>query len=93
MDFATLQELMERTYGERDRERGVTAAVAWLVEEVGELAQSIRKGSHEQRLHEFADVLAWTASLANQTGVDLTEAIQRYAGGCPVCAGIPCGCD
>lgn len=69
---------MEEVYGERDRERGVAVSVAWLAEEIGELAQAIRKGSHEQRLHEFGDVLAWTASLANQVGVDLEEAIQRY---------------
>jgi len=87
-----LQELMERTYGERDRAAGVAAAVAWLAEEFGELAQSIRKGTHEQRVHEFADVLAWVASLANQTGVDLNEALGRYASGCPACGSIPCGC-
>ena len=78
MDFKQFQNLMEEVYGERDRERGVAVSVAWLAEEIGELAQAIRKGSHEQRLHEFGDVLAWTASLANQVGVDLEEAIQRY---------------
>tara|TARA_B100000929_G_scaffold288167_1_gene276126 strand:- start:241 stop:522 length:282 start_codon:yes stop_codon:yes gene_type:complete len=78
MDFKKFQNLMEEVYGERDRERGVAVSVAWLAEEIGELAQAIRKGSHEQRLHEFGDVLAWTASLANQVGVDLEEAIQRY---------------
>jgi len=93
MDVGELQELMARTYGERDVERGVSAAVAWLAEEVGELARAIRKGSHEERLHEFADVLAWTASLANQTGVDLNEALARYADGCPVCTKIPCRCE
>ena len=49
-----------------------------LIEEVGELAQAIRKGSHEERAHEFGDVLAWTFSLANQVGVDIEKAIQRY---------------
>ena len=92
MHLAELQDLMERTYGTRDRERGLPAAVAWLAEEVGELAQAVRKGSHEQQLHEFADVLAWLASLANQVGVNLTEASQRYANGCPRCATIPCVC-
>ena len=78
MDFKKFQNLMEEVYGESDRERGIAVSVAWLAEEIGELAQAIRKGSHEQRLHEFGDVLAWTASLANQVGVDLEEAIQRY---------------
>jgi NTP pyrophosphatase (non-canonical NTP hydrolase) len=92
MDLAELQRLMHDTYGAVDTERGVAAGVAWLVEEVGELAQALRKGDEAQRLHEFADVLAWTASLANQAGIDLNEAIERYAHGCPVCGGIPCGC-
>ena len=36
---------MVRTYGERDRTRGVPATVAWLAEEVGELARAARKGT------------------------------------------------
>ena len=92
MDLANLQDVIERTYGERDRERGVPSTVAWLAEEVGELAQAVRKGNHDQRVHEFADVLAWVASLANQLDVDLTEAVQRYADGCPRCAAVPCTC-
>ncbi|GAA4404526.1 MazG nucleotide pyrophosphohydrolase domain-containing protein [Fodinibacter luteus] len=92
MDLASLQDVIERTYGERDRERGVPSTVAWLAEEVGELAQAVRKGSPAQREHEFADVLAWVASLANQMDVDLAAAVQRYAAGCPRCASIPCAC-
>ena len=38
MDFASLQDLMASTYGERDSSRGVPATIAWLAEEVGELA-------------------------------------------------------
>jgi NTP pyrophosphatase (non-canonical NTP hydrolase) len=87
-----LQDVIERTYGERDRPRGVPASVAWLCEEVGELAQAIRKGSHERRVAEFADVLAWVATLANQVGVDLEVAVARYADGCPRCAALPCAC-
>jgi NTP pyrophosphatase (non-canonical NTP hydrolase) len=90
--LADLQHVIAATFGERDRARGVPSTVAWLAEEVGELAQAVRKGSHEDRLHEFGDVLAWLASLANQVDVDLTEAVQRYASGCPRCAAIPCRC-
>lgn len=78
MEIAAFQELMEDLYGIDDRERGVPSTVAWLCEEVGELAQAVRKGSKEQQLHEFGDVLAWLCSLANQMDVDLTEAAQRY---------------
>jgi NTP pyrophosphatase (non-canonical NTP hydrolase) len=92
MDLADLQDVIERTYGERDRARGVAATVAWLTEELGELAQAVRKGSHEERVHEFGDVIAWVATLANQQGVDLGEAIARYADGCPRCGSMPCVC-
>lgn len=93
MDLSELQDVIERTFGDRDRARGVSASVAWLAEEVGELAQSVRKGSREQQVHEFGDVIAWVATLANQMGVDLTEAVQRYANGCPRCNVIPCSCS
>lgn len=92
MDLAHLQDVIERTYGERDRARGVPSTVAWLAEELGELAQAVRKGSRADQEHEFADVLAWVASLANQTGIDLSVAIERYAAGCPRCRSIPCAC-
>jgi NTP pyrophosphatase (non-canonical NTP hydrolase) len=92
MDLADLQDVIERTYGERDRARGVAASVAWLAAELGELAQAVRKGTHDQVVHEFGDVVAWVATLANQQGVDLNEAIARYAEGCPKCGSIPCGC-
>jgi len=90
--LAELQDVIERTFGDRDRERGVPASVAWLAEEVGELAQAVRKGTPDEQTHEFADVLAWVASLANQMGVDLSAAVERYANGCPRCRSIPCAC-
>jgi NTP pyrophosphatase (non-canonical NTP hydrolase) len=93
MDIAHLQDVIERTFGTRDSARGVPASVAWLAEEVGELAQAIRKGTKAQQLHEFGDVLAWVATLANQMDIDLTEAVQRYADGCPRCAALPCDCS
>lgn len=92
VDIAHLQDVIERTFGERDRARGVPSSVAWLAEEVGELAQAVRKGTPDQQRHEFADVLAWVASLANQMDIDLAEALDRYANGCPRCASIPCAC-
>ena len=83
---------MARTYGERDLVRGQAATVAWLTEELGELAQAVRKGDDEARLHELGDVLAWLASLAAQLGLSLDDAAQRYAAGCPKCSSIPCRC-
>jgi NTP pyrophosphatase (non-canonical NTP hydrolase) len=93
MDLDRFQQLMRDTYGERDRARGTAASVAWLTEEVGELAQAIRKGTAAQQLVELADVLAWLASLADQLGLSLAEAAARYASGCPRCGNIPCNCD
>lgn len=90
--LAGLQSMIEATFGDRDAARGIPASVAWIAEEVGELAQAVRKGSHQEQVHEFGDVLAWVASLANQVGVDLTEAIARYADGCPRCGFVPCAC-
>ncbi len=83
---------MERTYGERDRARGRDATVAWLAEELGELARAVRKGNAAEQLHELGDVLAWLASLAAQLGLSLEEAAGRYAAGCPRCGGTPCRC-
>jgi NTP pyrophosphatase (non-canonical NTP hydrolase) len=92
VELSQLQELMEDTYGERDRARGIPATIAWLAEEVGELAKAARKGTREEQLHEAGDVLAWLASLANQLGLSLDEAVGRYAGGCPRCTAVPCIC-
>jgi NTP pyrophosphatase (non-canonical NTP hydrolase) len=92
MELAELQRLMAATYGVQDRERGVPATVAWLTEELGELAQAVRKGSAEDQLHELGDVLAWLASLAEQLGLSLEDAVARYAQGCPKCGAIPCTC-
>jgi NTP pyrophosphatase (non-canonical NTP hydrolase) len=92
MELSELQGLMSATYGERDSERGLSATLAWLTEELGELAQAVRKGTPEQQLHELGDVLAWLASLAEQLGLSLDDAVARYAKGCPKCGASPCRC-
>ena len=93
VEIAEFQELMARTYGDRDRARGPHATIAWLAEELGELSRAVRKGSKAEQLHELGDVLAWLASLAGQLGLSLEEAARRYATGCPRCGEIPCRCD
>ena len=92
MEITAFQALMDDLYGEADRERGIPSTVAWLCEEMGELAQAVRKGTPEQQLHELGDVLAWLASLAEQLGLSLEDAAARYANGCPKCGQIPCAC-
>lgn len=93
MQITTFQELMARTYGDRDRERGVPAAIAWLTEEIGEFARAVRKGTREEQLDELGDVLAWLASIASQLGLSLEEAAARYSDGCPRCGALPCTCS
>lgn len=60
--------------------------MACLTEEVGELArviarkygdQSFKKGENENLEEEMADVLWVLICLANQTGVNLTEALEK----------------
>ena len=92
MELNRFQQLMRDAYGTRDRTRVRAASVAWLVEEVGELAQAVRKGTAADQLHELGDVLAWLASLADQLGLSLDEAAERYAAGCPHCQASPCSC-
>jgi NTP pyrophosphatase (non-canonical NTP hydrolase) len=83
---------MRSTYLERDASRGEDATFRWLTEEVGELAKAMRSRDAQSLSHEFGDVLAWLASLANLLDVDLSEAAARYANGCPKCGGSPCRC-
>ena len=92
MHLDELRDLMVATYGEQDFDRGVPATIAWIAEEVGELAQAVRKGTREEQLHELGDVLAWIASLAAQLDLSMEEAVQRYADGCPKCGTRPCSC-
>lgn len=92
MELDAFQRLMASTYGTRDRARGLPSSVAWLVEEVGELAQAVRKGDRDAQLHEVGDVLAWLASITDQLGLSLSEAAARYESGCPRCGRSPCGC-
>ena len=88
-----LQELIRKMYYEKDAARGAEATFLWFAEEIGELATALRNGSNEELQGEFADVLAWLATLANIKNVDLTQALaQKYGGGCPGCGKLICQC-
>ena len=42
---------------------------------------------------EFADVIAWLATIANIVDVDLSEALAaKYGQGCPGCENLVCDC-
>jgi NTP pyrophosphatase (non-canonical NTP hydrolase) len=92
MEIREFQRVMGETYLERDRARSIDGTFRWMVEEVGELARALRDGSDADRTHEVGDVLAWLTSVANLTGVDLQDAVARYAQGCPRCGHRPCDC-
>ena len=94
MTLSDLQRIIRDIYGAKDGRRGVEGTFMWFMEEVGELSAALRGGSQEERVLEFADVLAWLATLANAVGVDLDKAIERkYGSGCPGCGRTPCVCD
>ena len=92
MELTALQTTIADTYLARDRQRGTDATFRWFTEEVGELARAIRTSERSELELEFSDVLAWLASLANLLDVDLTDAMARYADGCPKCRASPCVC-
>jgi len=93
VSLGEFQQLIRDMYLEKDLARGVEGTFLWLMEEVGELATALRNGTHEERLGEFADVLAWLTTIANVSGVDLSEAVTRkYGSGCPGCKKFVCTC-
>jgi NTP pyrophosphatase (non-canonical NTP hydrolase) len=93
LSLPELQKIIRDTYDAKDRRRGVEGTFMWFMEEIGELATALRSGSPEQQAAEFADVLAWLATLANAVDVDLDAAVRKkYGGGCPGCRQVPCVC-
>ena len=93
MHLREFQELMKDLYYARDAERGSEKTLLWLVEEMGEFAEAVRKKDREAVREELADIVAWTASLANIHGVDLERALaEKYPGHCKYCGSNPCIC-
>ena len=87
------QEMMKRLYFIRDLERGVNGTFNWLMDEVAELGEELKRTDKEATEKEFADVIAWLASLANIRGIDLEKAaINKYNNKCPKCQHSPCQC-
>ncbi len=94
VSLSDFQQLIRKMYFDKDVARGIDGTFMWLMEEVGELAGALRSGSHEEKMEEFADVLAWLTTIANVAEVDLSEAVARkYGDGCPGCRRFVCTCD
>lgn len=93
MHIHEFQETMKRVFFHRDSERGVKGTYEWLVDEVTELGEAIEGDDLKAAEKEFADVIAWLASLANITGIDLEKAAsEKYRGKCPKCQKEYCQC-
>jgi len=93
MHIREFQEMMRTLYFHRDSQRGVEKTFEWLVEEVAELGETLKANDKKALENEFADVIAWLASLANITDVDLEKAaLTKYDGQCPKCRHSPCQC-
>ena len=94
MSLSDLQSLIRTMYSSKDEARGIEGTFMWLMEEVGELAAALREGDRVEQAHEFADVLAWLATIANVAGIDLEQAVlAKYGKGCPGCGQLVCQCD
>jgi len=93
MHIREFQEMMQRLYGPRDKARGIDGTYNWLLEEVAELGQELKGNDKEATEKEFADVIAWLASLANIMDIDLEKAaLAKYPHKCPKCQSSPCQC-
>jgi NTP pyrophosphatase (non-canonical NTP hydrolase) len=78
----SFQAMIRTRYHATDSARGVPGTFLWFSEEVGELAEALARrergdGDEANLREEFADVMAWLATLANITGVDLAHAIHE----------------
>lgn len=86
--------MMRRIYFHHDSNRGTIGTYKWLIDEVEELGDAVTGRNHQAMVDEFADVLAWLASLANVVGIDLENATtSKYPDKCPKCRETPCKCS
>jgi len=85
--------MMRQLYFDRDSDRGTERTLDWLVDEVEELREALKEGNTKAIEEEFADVLAWLASLANVVNINLEKAaLSKYNNKCPKCGLSPCEC-
>jgi NTP pyrophosphatase (non-canonical NTP hydrolase) len=93
MHIREFQKMMRELYLHRDSERGLKGTYMWLTDEIEELREALGQKERVAIEREFADVLAWLASLANIAEIDLeSAALEKYPHKCPKCKNAPCSC-
>jgi NTP pyrophosphatase (non-canonical NTP hydrolase) len=93
LHISEFQKMMHRLYFHRDSKRGTVGTYNWLVDEVKELGEALESNDKKALEDEFADVIAWLASLANISNIDLEKAsLNKYGNKCPKCKHLPCQC-
>ena len=93
MHIHEFQEMMRTIYFHRDSKRGAKGTYEWLLDEVNELGTAMKEDNVKALKDEFADVLAWLASLANVLDINLEKAtLTKYDGKCPKCRKTTCEC-
>lgn len=95
LTLTQFQSVIHTMFFEKDQARGIEGTFMWFMEEVGELSSALRDNNDRENLaEEFADVLAWLATMANVADIDLEAAVTRkYVQGCPRCHQAVCTCD
>ncbi len=84
MDLKELREIIREKYYEKDKRSGELFLLAVLFEEVGELAEAVRKRDLKSIEEELADVLFMVLSLANLFDVDVeSKLLEKFVRGDP----------
>jgi NTP pyrophosphatase (non-canonical NTP hydrolase) len=84
MELTELQKLIKEKYYEIDSKSGELFLLAVLFEEVGELAEAVRKKDVKGIEEELTDVLFMVLSLANLFDLELeSKLIEKYIKGNP----------
>ncbi len=82
MELKDFQKIFKEKYYEMDSKSGPLFLLAVLFEEVGELAEAVRKNENVEE--ELVDVLFMVISLANLFNVDLErKLVEKYLKGDP----------
>ncbi len=84
MELREIQRIIREKYYEIDSKSGELFLLAVLFEEVGELAEAVRKREIPNIKEELVDVLFMVLSLANLFDLDLEDRlIEKYVKGDP----------